>query len=111
MNKESILEMSRKENKNRDLVCKDEELSASAIAWISMAVLSLVFYIAQIYWYGNLNWGFFAIIACYNAVMHIVKGIKTSKKLIIFTGVIWLIMTVLLSVAYFGNLITTSTIR
>lgn len=57
MNKESILEMSRQENKNTDLVGKNAELKASIIAGISMAVLSLVFYAAQIAFQGTCNWG------------------------------------------------------
>ena len=32
MNKENILEMSRQENKNKDLVARDAELKASRIA-------------------------------------------------------------------------------
>ncbi len=110
MNKESILEMSRQENKNKDLVDRNAELKASMITGISMAVLSLVFYAAQIALQGTCNWGLFAIITLYNAVMNIIRGVKTSKKGVIFAGVIWLILTIVLSVAHIGNLIQTSTI-
>lgn len=110
MNKESILEMSRQENKNKDLVSKNAELNASMIAGISMAVLSLVFYAAQIAFHGTLNWGLFAIIALYNAVLNIVRGIKTSKKGAIVAGIIWLLLTILLSVTHICTLIETSTI-
>ncbi len=110
MNKESILEMSRQENKNKDLVSKNAELNASMIAGISMAVLSLVFYAAQIAFQGTRNWGLFAIIALYNAAMNIVQGIKTSKKGAIVAGIIWLLLTILLSVTHICALIETSTI-
>lgn len=110
MNKESILEMSRQENKNTDLVGKNAELKASIIAGISMAVLSLVFYAAQIAFQGTCNWGLFAIITLYNAVMNTIKGIKTSKKGAVIAGVIWLLLTIALSIAHFSNLIVTSTI-
>lgn len=110
MNKESILAMSRQENKNKDLVSKSAELNAAMIASISMAVLSLVFYAAQIALHGTLNWGLFAIIALYNAVLNIVRGIKLSKKGVIAAGVIWLLLTILLSVAHISSLIETSTI-
>ena len=80
MNKENILEMSRQENKNKDLVGRNAELKASLIAGISMAVLSFGFYIAQIALHGNCNLGFFAIVTLYTAVMLIVRGIKISKK-------------------------------
>jgi hypothetical protein len=110
MNKKNILEMSRQENKNKDLVGRNAELKASMIAGISMAVLSLVFYAAQIALQGNCNWGLFAIITFYNAVMNIVRGIKISKKGVIIAGVIWLLLTIALSVAHIGTLIETSTI-
>ncbi len=110
MNKESILEMSRQENKDKDLVSKNAELKASMIAGISMAVLSLVFYAVQIASQGTLNWGLFAIIACYNAAMYIVRGVKTSKRGAVVAGIIWLLLTIVLSIAHIGNLIETSTI-
>jgi len=110
MNKESILEMSRKENKNKDLVSTNAELRAASVAAISMAVLSLVFYIVQIALHGTLNWGLFAIITLYNAVLNIVRGIKISRKGVIAAGVIWLLWTILLSVRHICTLIETSTL-
>lgn len=110
MNKESILEMSRQENKNKDLVSRNAELKASMIAGISMAILSLVFYAAQIAFQGTCNWGLFAIIAFYNAAMNIIRGIKTSKKGTVITGIIWLLLTIVLSIAHIDTLIETSTI-
>lgn len=110
MNKENILEMSRQENKNKDLVARDAELKASRIAGISMSVLALVFYLAQIVLQDNCNWGLFAIITLCNAVMNIVRGIKLSKKGVIILGVVWLLVTIALSVAHIGALIEASTI-
>lgn len=52
--------MSRQENKNKnkDLVGANAELNAAVIAGISMDVLSLVFYVAQIAIQGTCNWDF-----------------------------------------------------
>lgn len=111
MNKETILEMSRQENKNKDLMSQNAEYQASMIAGISMAVLSLVFYAVQIAFHGTLHWGLFAIVTLYNAVLNIVRGIKTSKKGAIIAGIIWLLLTILLSAAHIHTLIETSTIR
>lgn len=110
MNKENILEMSRQENKNKDLVSVSAELKASRIAGILMALLSLAFYATQIAIQGTCNWGLFAIIALYNAVIYIVKGIKTLKTPAIVFGVIWGLLTIGLSIAHISNLISTSTI-
>ena len=78
MNRESILEMSRQENKNKDLVGRNAELTASMIAGISMAVLSLIFYAAQIAIQGTCNWGLLAIGLSY---AHIANLIETSTIL------------------------------
>lgn len=110
MNIESILEMSRQENKNKDLVGAGAELKASVYAGISMAILSLVFYVAQIAIQGTCNFGLFAIVAFYNAVISIVKGVKISKKSSIVAGIIWGLLAIGLSVAHINNLIATSTI-
>ncbi len=56
MNKESILEMSRQETRNKDLVGASAEMKASVVAGVSMAVLSLVFYVEQIAIQGTYNW-------------------------------------------------------
>lgn len=100
--------MSRQENK--DLVGANAELSAAVVAGVSMAVLSLVFYVAQIAIQGTCNWGLFAVVAFYNAVINCVKGFKISKKSSIFAGVIWGLLTIGLSIAHISNLIATSTI-
>ncbi len=75
-----------------------------------MAILSLVFYVAQIAIQGTCNWGLFAVVAFYNAVINIVKGIKISKKSSIVAGIIWGVLTIGLSFTHITNLIATSTI-
>lgn len=110
MNKESILEMSRQENKNKDLFGYNEELKASLYAGIAMAVLSAVIYVAQIVIQGKFDWGLFAVVTVYNAVINFVKGVKTSKKDLIVAGILWAVTTVILLVAHFGTLIAASTI-
>lgn len=110
MNKESILEMSRQENKNKDLFGYNEELKASLYAGIAMAVLSAVIYVAQIVIQGKFDWGLFAVVTVYNAVLNFAKGVKTSKKDLIVAGILWAVTTVILLVAHFGTLIAASTI-
>ncbi|MBQ2803889.1 MAG: hypothetical protein IJF07_08330 [Lachnospiraceae bacterium] len=110
MNKESILEMSRQENKNKDLFGYNEALKASMYAGIAMAVLSAIIYVAQIVIQGKFDWGLFAVVAVYNAVINFVKGVKTSKKDLIVIGILWAVTTVILLVAHFSTLIATSTI-
>lgn len=75
-----------------------------------MAVLSLIFYTAQIAIQGTCNWGLFAIITFYNAVINLVKGIKISNKSNIAAGIILGLLAIGLSYAHIANLIATSTI-
>lgn len=110
MNKESILEMSRQENKNKDLVGANAEVKASMIAGISMVVLSSIFYVTQIVIQGTCNLGLFAVVALYNAVINIVKGVKVLNKSLIVAGVIWGLLAIGLSIAHISNIIATSTI-
>lgn len=110
MDKESILEMSRQENKNKDLVDRSLELTAFSVAAIAMSVMCLIFYAVQIAIQGTCNWGFFAIISLYNGLMYLVKGIKMSKKSNIIAGIVWLILTIVLCVGHINTLIATSTI-
>lgn len=110
MNKESILEMSRQENKNKDLFDYNEELKASMYAGLAMAVLSVIVFAAQIVIQGTVDWGIFAVLAVYNAVINLVKGVKTSTKKLIAAGIIWSVTTVIILVTHFMVLISTSTI-
>ena len=110
MNKESILEMSRQENKNKDLFGYNEELKASMYAGLAIAVLSVLVFAAQIVIQGTVDWGIFAVLAVYNAVINLVKGVKTSTKKLIAAGIIWSVTTVIILVTHFMVLISTSTI-
>ncbi len=110
MNKDQILEMSRQENKNKDLVEKSVENKAAVASAIAMIFLSLVFYAAEIVLQGRQNFGFFAMIALYNAIMFMTKGIKNKQKMSLIAGIIWIVTTIVFIVIHFNNLITESTI-
>ena len=56
MNKENILEMSRQENKNKDLFGYNEELKTFMYAGIARTVLSAILYVARIVIQGNFKW-------------------------------------------------------
>lgn len=106
MDKEKVLEMSRKENKFKDLMAKGVEKSASEIAGIVAIILSLIFYTVEIATRGRCNWGFFAIIVLYNGVMFTVKGIKKRNWKECVLAALWLIWAALLSTMYIDYLVT-----
>ena len=79
-------------------------------AGLAMAVLSVLVFAAQIVIQGTVDWGIFAVLAVYNAVINLVKGVKTSTKKLIAAGIIWSVTTVIILVTHFMVLISTSTI-
>ena len=110
MKKEEILEKSRNENKKKDFVAIEIENQAVKIAALSVVILASVYYVAGIVITGIDNKGWYSIIALYCAIVFGYKGIKMHNKLNIFTGCIWLIVSIILIVSYMHTLITTSTI-
>lgn len=110
MNKEELLEKSRKENKNANLA--DTEVTNKGAIWSAcvMAILSLVFYAAETMVTGKTNSAFFAIIAVYNATLYLYKSFKQKGALNIITAVIWTVLSIGLIVSYFMSLFARSAI-
>ncbi len=111
MNKEQILEMSRQENKNKDLHEKEIENQYASIAGAAMAILSCIFFASEIIFNGRQNYGFYALIAVYDAILFFGKGIRLKQKTSIISGIIWGILAIGLILAYFYYLVKNSTIR
>jgi hypothetical protein len=110
MDKESILKMSRQENKNQDLFEKETTTFAAKIAAVASAILGCIFFFAGIMIKGEQNYGFFALIASTNAVLFLTRGIKLKRIIDILAGILWTIVTVLCSVSFICSLVATSTI-
>ena len=110
MEKEKILEASRKENKKKDFAEIEEENKAVKIAAIAIILLATVYFCLNIFIKGETNYGIYSIIALYNAIVFGYKGIRTKKKISIVNGVIWTLLTIMLTYAYISKIIATSTI-
>lgn len=111
MKKDEILEMSRKENKKKDLQEMELENKACVFIAIAIAIMSLVFYALEIAIKGTANYGWYSFICLYNAIMFGYKGIKLKRKVDIFAGIIWLLLTIASIYFYVDGLYATSTIR
>ena len=110
MKKEDILEMSRQENKNKDLVEEHVIEKSSEIASAVVIVIGCILYAAEIMIQGNTNYGLVAICTSYTAIVYMMKGVKMKNKRSLAVGVISIILTIIVLIAHFQNLITTSTI-
>ncbi|MBO5343827.1 MAG: hypothetical protein J6A57_05215 [Ruminococcus sp.] len=88
MDKEKILEMSRKENMNVDLY--ELEIIGGTIA----GILCFAPYLAEEIITGNKNSSLWGIFCTFIAVDSLYKGIKLKKKSSIIFGVVWLCIAI-----------------
>lgn len=103
MKKEEILEKSRNENKKKDAYELEVSYKGGTMAAILMVILASVYYCYEIFTAKGSNPAFYSLITVYNAAFFGYKAIKLekSRKLNIFTSVIWGIMSIMLIVMYF----------
>lgn len=104
MDKEKILENSRRENKGKDMYALEVENQASKIAVVVMLVMALVYYCYEIFTGKGSNPAFYSLISVFNCVLYGYKAAKMeqNRKLSIFTCLVWGILTLLLVLSYFG---------
>ena len=103
MNKEDILEKSRKENKKQDAYEMEVGYKAGTIAAIVMLLLAFVYFSYEIFTGKGNNPAFYSLITIYNGVFFGYKAFKLekSRKLNILTSAIWTILSIMLVVFYF----------
>ncbi len=104
MKKEEILEMSKKENKKRDLYEIKVETTGCKIAVLVMLVLATIYYCYEIFSGKGQNYSMYSIIASYCTVLYGYKAIKLErrKSLYIICSVSWGFVTILTILSYFG---------
>lgn len=104
MNKEEILEASKKENKKRDYFSMETERNGAVIASAAMVLLAFIYYTYDIVKNGESNPAFYSFIAIYNAVLYGYRAIKMEqrRKLSIITSAVWTLLTVLSILGYFN---------
>lgn len=103
MDKEEILEESRKENKKKDVYEIEVENKGSKYAALAMLILITVYYIFEIVTGKGSNPALYSVIAIFGAIVYGYKAIKIEKNrgLHIFTSVLWAIVTFTLILEYF----------
>lgn len=103
MEKEEILEESRKENKKKDAYEIEVENNGCKIAALAMLILISVYFIYEIATGKGTNPALYSAIAICEAALYGYKAIKLEKHrgLSILTSVIWSILTIMLVLQYF----------
>ena len=110
MNKDEILEKSRKENKNQDLYEKEISQKAGNIAAIVAAVIGTIFYVIQILVGGGSNYGLYAIVFSIPATGYMVKTIQMKTKRDLVISILYILVVLFFSFIHVNNLIISSTI-
>ena len=105
MNKDEILEKSRKEHKNQDVYEKSVDVKAGNIAAISAAVLCLILYGVQVFTGNGANYGMCAVLFMLQAADHTVKAVKLKRRQNIIFAVFYIAVTVATSVAHIINML------
>ena len=110
MNKEEILEKSRTENKNKDIYEQEILKQANTSAVIVMMVLATIFFAAQIFVGGGINWGIWALVFSANMTTFWVKYIKFGRKHEFLLAIAYTVLVAAFSGFHIYNLIVSSTI-
>ncbi|MDE5995855.1 MAG: hypothetical protein K2G56_02950 [Eubacterium sp.] len=105
MDKNEILEKSRKENSKQDEYAKDVNKKCSMIGMIASAVVCFALTTIEPLFGREINDGYGVILTTINLSMWLYKGIKLKDKHYIITAMIWLLATILTVVNYVMDLI------
>ena len=111
MEKDQILEKSRKENKNQDIYEKEILKEGRNIGAVTAGILATIFFVIQILAGGGINYGLYAVVFSIPAAAFTVKACRMKKKHEILAAAIYIIFVLLLSVSHIYNLVTLQTVR
>ena len=110
MDKEKILEASRKDNQNKDYAEIENNNKATEYATIGIIILSSIYFIMELSIKGKVNYVWYSILAVFNSIFFGYKAIKEKKKQHIFYVVVWGIAAIILVAIFIKGIFATSTI-
>lgn len=110
MERDKILELSRKENKNQDVFEKEVVVLGNSYACICAGILATIFFVIQIFTGGGMNYGLYAIVFSMPMAGFWVKYIKMHRKHELFVAIGYTAFVILLSASHIYNLISASAV-
>lgn len=110
MNKDEILERSRRENKNQDIYEKEVIIKGNRYACIAAAVLATIFFVIQIFVGGGINYGLYAVVFSMPMAGFWMKYAKLRKKHELLVAICYTVGVLLFSTAHIYQLISASQI-
>lgn len=106
INKEEILEKSRRENKNQDIYEQEIIRAGRNVGATLATVLATVFYVIQIFTGAGMNYDLYAVVFTIPAGTFIVKAIRLKRKHEILVSAFYILFILFLSFAHIYNLCT-----
>lgn len=106
MNKEEILERSRKENKGQDIYEQEVLKEGEGVGGFAAMMLATVFFVVQLIVGRGRNWGLWAIMLIYSASEVTVKAVRLRKKHEIILAVFYWVVVLLMSGCHIYELVT-----
>ena len=110
MNKDELLERSRRENKNQDIYEKEVIIKGNRYACIAAAVLATIFFVIQIFVGGGINYGLYAVVFSMPMAGFWMKYAKLRKKHELLVAICYTVGVLLFSAAHIYQLISASQI-
>ncbi len=110
MNKEEILEKSRKENNNKDIYEQEILKQGNVVANSVMMIIATVFFVVNIFTGGGINYGIYAIVFSSFMATFWVKWFKIRKKHELVMALLYTIVVIAFSSTHICNMFISSTI-
>lgn len=110
MNKEEILERSRKENKNQDIYEKEVIIQGNRYACIAAGVLATIFFVIQIFTDGGMNYGLYAVVFSMPMAGFWIKYIRMHKKHELLVAICYTVMVLIFFAVHIYGLVSASQI-
>lgn len=107
MNREEILEKSRKENKNKDIYEKEVILKGSNAGAITGAILATIFFMIQIFLGEGINYALYSIVFAMNGATFVVKSIHLKRKHEVLIAIMYLALALIFATAHIIQLFDT----
>ncbi|MCI9641186.1 MAG: hypothetical protein HFJ98_00100 [Eubacterium sp.] len=104
MDKNEILEKSRKENGKQDEYNKDVNKKSAFVAMVSSAAVCFTLMMVEIFLDKGNGSGYLVILTSINVTTWMYKGIKLRDKHYIFISIVWLIAMLASAFNYAMNL-------
>ena len=103
MNKEEILEKSRRENRNQDMVENEVLRDAAKYSTIFSYIAACLFCAYDVLLGKGIHYGFYVIIFGCNAVQFITKAIHLKRRHEIFFAVFFSLLTLIFLAVYIAH--------